>query len=511
MLRDSGKQVVFLVDSVRGVMTNPVRGEYTVREALTRLVADTGLVVAEDAKSGALMVKRLTREASPSKSTTKSTADNPSKTMKSKNPLTLLGAWLALAIAPAHAAEPAATQPTAAISGRVQNVATGQYLNNARVTVQGTDLVAFTNQTGTYRLPHVPSGSVVLEVFYTGLDAQSVSVSAAQGQTVTKDFDMTSAARYGDGVVVKLDAFTVGTSRETDGNAIAINEQRFAGNLKNVVAADEFGAVAEGNIGEFLKFLPGITLDYTSADARFVSVRGMPSANSAVTVDGNRIANTGGSVDRAFQFDQLSINNVSRIEVTKGPTPESSADAIGGTINLISKSAFERSRPEFTYRVVLSMNQQSQQDVQYLSLGASPGTGREPRAKVLPGFDFSYVNPVTKNFGFTLSGFNSNIFNPQYSSAQRWSPTANAGSGGTLANPVLSTYQFNHGPKLTSRYSSAVTIDWRLSPRDVVTIGGSWNAFDALFNNHVTTINAGTPVVSDLLTPGWNQGELTWR
>lgn len=64
---ESGRQVLFLVDAVRGVTTNPVRGEYTVREALTRLVADTGLVVAEDAKSGALMVNRLaSREPSPS-------------------------------------------------------------------------------------------------------------------------------------------------------------------------------------------------------------------------------------------------------------------------------------------------------------------------------------------------------------------------------------------------------------------------------------------------------------
>ena len=35
-----------------------------------------------------------------------------------------------------------AAQATGAISGRVQNVATGQYLNNARVTVKGTESVA---------------------------------------------------------------------------------------------------------------------------------------------------------------------------------------------------------------------------------------------------------------------------------------------------------------------------------------------------------------------------------
>ncbi len=488
-------EIMFPSEPVAGVKTNPVNGTFTSRDALERLIAGTGLVIVEEPKTGALMITRpaaTVAHLSKPSSDPNSLSEKSLPPVKRKNPFAIIGSFLALAIAPVYPAH-AADNAAASITGRVQNVVTGQYLNNARITVRGTALAVFTDQTGTYQLPHVPPGSVTLEVFYTELDSQSATVDLRPGLALTKDFDLTSAARYGDGNVVKLSAFTVATSRETNANAIAINEQRFSPNLKNVVAADEFGAVTEGNIGEFLKFLPGVTLDYTSADARYVSVRGLPNANSAVTVDGNRIANTNGGIDRAFQFDQLSINNVSRIEVTKGPTPESSADAIGGTINLVSKSAFERSRSEFTYRVVLGMNQQSQQDVQYLSFGASPGTGRDPRAKILPGFDFSYVNPVTKNFGFTLSGYNSNTFNQQYSSAQRWSPTSNVGPGGTLANPAMTTYQFNDGPKLTSRYSTAATIDWRVATHDVVNIGVSWNAFDALFNNHVTTINTGAP------------------
>ena len=91
---ESGRQVVFLVDAVRGVTTNAVRGEYTVREALTRLVADTGLVVAEDEKSGALMVNRLaSREPPPSQPEPK-----PKTNAMATKPRTLLAAlagWLA--------------------------------------------------------------------------------------------------------------------------------------------------------------------------------------------------------------------------------------------------------------------------------------------------------------------------------------------------------------------------------------------------------------------------------
>jgi hypothetical protein len=69
------------------------------------------------------------------------------------------------------AAAPAAT---GSITGRVQNTDTGQYVNNARVTVRGTGLSILTDETGTFRLPAVPAGEVILDIFYTGLDPRRV-------------------------------------------------------------------------------------------------------------------------------------------------------------------------------------------------------------------------------------------------------------------------------------------------------------------------------------------------
>ena len=95
---ESDRQVVFLVEAVRGTTTNALRGEYTVREALQRLVADTGLVVAEDAQSGALMVNRLASREPPSSPP----QPKPKTNAMSPKPRTLLAAfagWLALSSA----------------------------------------------------------------------------------------------------------------------------------------------------------------------------------------------------------------------------------------------------------------------------------------------------------------------------------------------------------------------------------------------------------------------------
>src|SRR2546430_6017629 len=54
------------------------------------------------------------------------------------------------------------------VTGRVQSALTGNYLTNARVRVAGTNLEAFTNSAGEYRLTGVPAGQATLDVFYTG-------------------------------------------------------------------------------------------------------------------------------------------------------------------------------------------------------------------------------------------------------------------------------------------------------------------------------------------------------
>ena len=51
----------------------------------------------------------------------------------------------------------------------------------------------------------------------------------------------------------------------------------------------------------------------------------------------------------------LSVNNIARFEVIYTPTPESPGSALAGSINMVPRSAFERSRPQFNGTVFLMM------------------------------------------------------------------------------------------------------------------------------------------------------------
>ncbi len=381
----------------------------------------------------------------------------------------------------------AASAPAGAISGRVQHAVTGQYLPNARVTLRGADQVVFTDDAGIYRLTPVPAGEVTLEVFYTGLDPQETRVRVGPGENATRDFALSSVARYGrDAAAVRLDAFVVATSRDTEGEALATNEQRFAANLKAVVSTDSFGDMAEGNVGEFLKFLPGISGDHDDAQINTVSLRGFATNLTTVTADGAQLANANfNGNSRTFQFSQLAINNVSRIEVTKVPTPANPADSMAGSVNMVSKSAFERNRAEFRYRLYAAGNGD------YLTLARQPHSYEDRRRKVMPGVDFDYTLPVGRNFGIVLTGSRSLSAGEEDHSTLTYN-AAGTSTGATPARPYLQQYGINDGSKDITRNAASVKADWRVNPETVLSFNALLNQYQASWGHQSMDFNAGT-------------------
>lgn len=410
---------------------------------------------------------------------------------------------LTMLCATAVAAQEAAS--TAIIEGRVLNPLTGDYFNNARVFIVGTNLETYTNSSGAYRLAQVPAGPVSMQVFYTGFDVNHAIVQAVAGQTVTQDFSLTRRIVDGDsreGDPVQLDQFVVASSRETDAAAIAVHEQRISTNIKNVVAADAFGDVAEGNVGEFIKLLPGVTIEYGAGDAFAMTLRGMPSSFTPVTMDGMSIASA--SAGRQFAFDQVSINNAARIEVIKTPIPSMPANSISGSLNMVSKRAFDRSRPQFNYRAFFSFTDEDN------SLGKTPGPGTRETAKARPGAEFTYIAPVTKNFGFTITGNYSDQFGRERFSIPTWEYLP--ASGGSEAKPFLRGYSVRDDPRETERASLGVGADWRPVKALTLSFNYQFNTYDLQTNVNRLTFNTGTlpPAFDEAHTSGrLNAGTIT--
>ncbi len=379
------------------------------------------------------------------------------------------------------------------IEGRVSNARSGDFVENARITVEGTSLETFSDSAGVYRLTNVPAGPARVTAFFSGMPPWTTSVQVTAGGVSAHDIALAAAGAATDAGIVKLDAFRVATSREMEGAALAINEQRFAANIKNVVSTEEFGNVAEGNAAEFIKFLPGVSIDYTGGNARDISINGVPSAYVPVTVDGFSLATaaTGGAATRAVQSDMISINNLSRIEVSYSPTPESPGSALAGTVNMVPRGAFERSRPVFNASAYVVMRDNAR------NFNKVPGPRPSAERNVDPGFDFSYVAPVNKRFGYTVSGGISTNYSPQDNSQLVWRGGNTATNGTTFPNttpdrPYLSQYQVQDAPKTTTRRSFGTSVDYKLTPNDRLTFGFQYSSFDGQFIVSSVTFNVGS-------------------
>jgi TonB-dependent receptor len=370
------------------------------------------------------------------------------------------------------------------VAGRVRNIGNDRFLNNARVVIEGLGRETFTNEFGEYRFDDVPAGEQRIRAGYTGLDSEVTVVTVEAGQSARRDFNLTSRERYGDDKAVVLNEFVVQSNREYEGNALALNEQRFSPNVKVVVSADAFGDISEGNPGEFLKYLPGLSVDYVAADVRTVSVRGFASNFTNVSWDGMRLTSSAsGSNNRIFEFEQVSINNTSRTEVTKVPTPDTPADSLGGSINFISKNAFERKGAQFNYRAYLNMNSEN------TKLSKTPGPANKETYKILPNFDFDYTLPVNDRFGLVITGLTSN----QHVEQHRWQTTWNyAQAGATPVNPYLQQWQLQDGPKTTNRASLGIKADLKLTDTQTFSVAAQNNYYKTFFGNRNINFNMGT-------------------
>ena len=394
-------------------------------------------------------------------------------TMKAMNLTSLLAlfcGWLAVFSASPSVAKAASQAVTGAVAGRVFNTASGQYLEKARLTIVGTNRETFTDSEGNFRFVNLPAGTIKVTAFFTGLMPQTEVVVIAAGQTVQHDITFTPSSKTSE--VVRLSKFLVEASREMTGAALAINEQRFAPNIKTVVSTDEFGMVAEGNAGEFLKFMPGVSVDSSGpgGNSRLVSINGVPPNNVPVTIGGFDLASGGApnQTSRAVEIDMVSINNISRIEVSFSPTPETSGSALAGSINMVPRSAFERARPVLNGTAYVMMRDNAR------SWHKTPGPFR-PTRKVHPGFEFSYLVPVNKRFGFTLSAGMSTQYTPADDSRLTWRANGSPTNGTTFPNttpdkPYLSAYNVIDRDTDSDRESFAATMDYKISNHDRISL-----------------------------------------
>lgn len=388
-------------------------------------------------------------------------------------------AALALALAGPGAVE-AATALTGGVAGRVYNPANREYVRNAEIRVQGTSIIVVSGDDGSYRLINLPTGSATITATYAGYRTSTANLVIVGGQTATHDFELQESLGRGDQDVIELSRFTV--SSGVEGNAKALMEQRAAMNVKNVVASDAFGDLSEGNVGELLQYLPGMEIEYDQSDMTGARIGGMAPQYGALMVDGMRVTSTSGA-GRNPGFISMNIRSVEMVELNKTASADMDADAPAGSVNMVSKNAFQRRGRQISWQVYLAGNSEK------MTLKRIGGPSDAKHHQMNPSANIEYMDTLLNGrLGVVIGLESAQVIHERHHLRLTYNTAP------TTVNPdpiVLTQIQYADGPKSNKNLRANVALDYKLSNRATLSLRGQIRRGDTrIYDRNFTLITA---------------------
>ena len=212
-------------------------------------------------------------------------------------------------------------------------------LPGAEVFVEGKEIGAFTNLDGKFEIKNVPPNEYVLIVSFIGYKQTKIEVSPSKSEKL--DLGKIKLARDKnqlDEVVIKQ------TYRPSQARALTLQKRSAA--IMNVMASDAIGKLPDRNAAEAVQRMQGVSIERDHGEGRYVSVRGAPIKFNSNLINGNRLPsalgtsdNIGQGSDRSVPLDIFPSELIKYVKLSKAITPDMEGDAIGGSVNFITKTA----------------------------------------------------------------------------------------------------------------------------------------------------------------------------
>ena len=231
-----------------------------------------------------------------------------------------------LGLIPAHAQE-----RLGAIAGNITDSA-GGVLVGEQVSVQPENTNVVTDVQGRFFINGLNPGSHTITVSYVGFAPFTKTVDVVAGQTANVDAKMTVRSAS-DSVVV--------TAERPSAEAEAINVERTADNIVQVLPAEVIRSLPNANMADALGRLPSVTLERDEGEGKYVQVRGTQPELTNTTVDGMNLPSPESGV-RQIKFDAIPADIVQDVEINKTLQANMDGDGIGGSVNLVTKTAQDK-------------------------------------------------------------------------------------------------------------------------------------------------------------------------
>jgi len=218
----------------------------------------------------------------------------------------------------------------AKVVGIITDAVTGDFLIGTNVALSGTSLGESNGLDGGYSIPNVPPGTYTIVFRYIGYKSTENEIQLSAGETLELNMELSPDVIMGEEIVVTVQA---------RGQRAAINQQLSANAITNIVSSEKIRDVPDANAAESIGRLPGVSLRRVGGEGNQIVVRGLSPQYTIVEVDGVRMQGVG--LGRDVGLSIISSEALDGIELTKSLTPDKDADAIGGVVNLRTRTAKE--------------------------------------------------------------------------------------------------------------------------------------------------------------------------
>jgi TonB-dependent receptor len=224
----------------------------------------------------------------------------------------------------------------ALLKGLVSDASNNEPLIGVNVIVQGTSLGAATDIEGQFRITGIPERILTIRTSCVGYEPKFTEIDFSKNKEVQINVQLKPAIIEGEEVIV---------TAQMRGQNAAINQQLTSNSIINVVAEEKIKELPDANAAEAIGRLPGVSITRSGGEANKVVLRGLSSKFSNITIDGVKIPPTDPN-NRDVDLSVISQGSLAGIELFKALTADKDADAIAGTVNLVTRKAPSERRIE---------------------------------------------------------------------------------------------------------------------------------------------------------------------
>ena len=217
------------------------------------------------------------------------------------------------------------------ITGMVSDKS-GGVLKGAQITLEPQGQRVASDVLGQFHINDLEPGKYTLTVTYVGFSAFTKEVEVPAGQSMNVDATME---------LERQDLQILVTAERPSAEVEAVNVERTADNIVQVLPAEVIRSLPNANMADALGRLPSITLERDEGEGKYVQVRGTEPRLTNTMIDGMNVPSPESGV-RQIKFDSIPADIVESVQINKTLQANMDGDGIGGSVNLITKTASDQ-------------------------------------------------------------------------------------------------------------------------------------------------------------------------